>query len=168
MDWINGFNALVGDSVAHVGWAQMSLRAIIIFAYGLIITRLGAWRAFGRWSTPDIVVAIIVGANLSRALTAGAPLIATIVATTVFLGAWWLISFAASRSDWLDWLFKGQSMRLITDGSVDRDAMHKAVVSRRDLAEGLREKGVADPDRVVSAFLERNGSITVIREEDLK
>lgn len=168
MEWLDRFYMLIGESGGQIGWAEMAVRAVIVFLYGIVVTRIGVWRAFGRWSTPDIIVTIIVGSNLSRALTGPAPLFSTMVATTVFLIAWWLVSFAASRSDTLDWLFKGNAVRLVTDGTLDRDAMKKAVISKRDLDEGLREKGVGHVMRVVTAFLERNGSITVIREEDVK
>jgi uncharacterized membrane protein YcaP (DUF421 family) len=162
MHWI------FGASIIHVDWAQMSARAIVIFAYGLLATRIGAWRAFGQWSPPDILVAIIIGANLSRAITGNAPLVATVVATTVFIAAYWMVSAAASRSPWLDWLFKGSAVRLIRNGEIDDSCLRRAALSRRDLDEGLRQKGVAHPSRVVAAFLERNGSITVIREEDIR
>lgn len=168
MEWIDAFNGAIGHGGGQIGWSEMALRAVIVFLYGLIVTRIGVWRAFGRWSTPDIIVTIIVGSNLSRALTGSAPLVATLIATTVFLGAWWLVSFAASRSDRLDWLFKGSALRLIYNGVPDKDAMRGAVISKRDLEEGLREKGVHQPLRVVSAFLERNGSISVIRDEDVE
>lgn len=168
MEWMESFYIAIGEAGGDIGWAEMSVRAAVIFLYGIVVTRLGVWRAFGRWSTPDIIVTIIVGSNLSRALTGPAPLLSTIAATTAFLFLWWLVSFSASRSDTLDWLFKGSAMRLISDGAVNREAMHKAVVSNRDLLEGLRQKGVAQPERVVTAFLERNGSITVIRDEDVK
>lgn len=167
MDWIHGFYSAIGEAGGDIGWPEMSVRALVIFIYGLAVTRLGVWRAFGRWSTPDIIVTIIVGSNLSRALTGPAPLLSTIVATTAFLILWWLVSFAASRSDTLDWLFKGSAVALVTGGAIDEDAMRKAVVSKRDLLEGLRQNGVAQPIRVVTAFLERNGSITVTRDEDI-
>ncbi|HET7316268.1 MAG TPA: YetF domain-containing protein [Sphingomicrobium sp.] len=168
MDWIDIFYRSIGEAGVDPGWAQLSVRALIIFTYGLVATRVGAWRAFGRWSSPDIIVAIIIGANLSRALTANAPMVPTIVATTVFIAAYWLVSFAASRSDRLDRLLKGVPVPLIRSGMVDEAAMHRAVLSRRDLDEALRQKGVARDSLVAAALLERNGSITVIRDEDVK
>ena len=168
MELLNEFYVAIGEADGDIGWAEMSVRALVIFIYGLVITRLGAGRAFGRWSTPDIIVTIIVGSNLSRALTGPAPLISTIAATTVFIGAWWLVSFAASRSEKLDWLFKGHAIPLVVGGAVDTRAMRKGLVSKRDLDEGLRQKGVVQPGRIATALLERNGSITVIRDEDIK
>lgn len=57
---------------------------------------------------------------------------------------------------------------IIRDGTVDETALRRAVLSRRDLDEALREKGVAREGRVATALLERNGQITVIRHEDVK
>ncbi len=167
MEWIDKFYMAIGEGGGRIGPSEMAVRALIIFLFGVAATRIGAWRAFGRWSAPDIVVAIIVGSNLSRALTGPAPLFATIAATTVFLGAWWLVSFAASRSSALDWFFKGGPIKIVRNGKVDFAALRKALVSERDLHEGLRQKGVANTSHVVSAQVERNGSITVIRGEDI-
>ena len=167
MHWLGGLQAAIGSG-PHIGAAQMALRAVIVFIYGLVMTRLGAWRAFGRWSSPDIIVAIVVGANLSRTLTGTVPLVATLIATTVFIGAWWVVSFAASRSDRLDRLFKGAALPLVTKGRVDDSALRGAVMSRRDLDEGLRARGVVQLRRVGSAYLERNGLISVILAEDSK
>jgi uncharacterized membrane protein YcaP (DUF421 family) len=167
MEWLDRFYMAIGEGGGRIGPSEMAVRALVIFIFGVAATRVGAWRAFGRWSSPDIVVAIIVGSNLSRALTGPAPLFATIGATTVFLIAWWVVSFAASRSSTLDWLFKGGPIKIVSNGEIDSAALRKALVSERDLHEGLRQKGVATTAHVVSAQVERNGSITVIRGEDI-
>ncbi|CAN5181255.1 DUF421 domain-containing protein [soil metagenome] len=168
MEWFDSFYIAIGEAEGDIGWAEMSVRAVVIFIYGVIATRVGAWRAFGRWSSPDIIVAIIIGSNLSRALTGPAPLVSTILATTVFIAAYWLLSFAASRSPWLDWLFKGSPVTIISDGSVDHKALRRAVLIRRDLDEALRQKGISQDSRVATALLERNGSITVIRNQHIQ
>jgi uncharacterized membrane protein YcaP (DUF421 family) len=168
MNWIDIFYRSIGEGGVDPGWAQLSVRALIIFAYGLAITRAGAWRAFGRWSSPDILVAIIIGANLSRALTGNCPLVPTIAATTVLIAAYWLVSFLASRFETFDRVLKGVPVPIIKDGVVDGSAMRRSVLSRRDVEEALRQKGVAQESRVAAALLERNGSITVIRHEDVK
>jgi uncharacterized membrane protein YcaP (DUF421 family) len=168
MEWLDKFYMVIGEGGGRIGWSEMAVRALIIFLYGLVVTRVGVWRAFGRWSTPDIIVTIIVGSNLSRALTGPAPLFGTLFATTVFVAAWWAISFAASRSAALDWLFKGGPIKIVSNGKIDSAALRRALVSERDLHEGLRQKGVATTSNVVSAQVERNGSITVIRGEDVQ
>lgn len=69
----------------QVTWVQECARAALIFAYGLLLVRVAGRRAFARWSALDIVVAIIVGSNLSRSLTGSAPLFPTIAATALLM-----------------------------------------------------------------------------------
>ena len=52
--------------------AQESARAVLIFFYGLIMLRLSGRRTFAQMSAVDLVISIIVGSNLSRAMTGGA------------------------------------------------------------------------------------------------
>src|ERR1700744_6250912 len=63
--------------------AQEAARAVLIFAYGLLLLRLCGPRMFGHWSALDIVVSIIVGSALARAMTGSAPLVGTMVAAGV-------------------------------------------------------------------------------------
>lgn len=49
-------------------------RAVLIFAYGFAMVRVLGRRVFGKWAALDIIISIIVGSNLSRALTGSAPL----------------------------------------------------------------------------------------------
>jgi len=48
---------------------QECVRTVLVFAYGLLLVRLAGRRIFGKWSALDIIVSIMVGSNLSRALT---------------------------------------------------------------------------------------------------
>ena len=59
---------------AHLSWAQECARAVLVFAYGLLLVRVAGRRIFGKWSALDIIVSIVVGSNLSRALTGSAEL----------------------------------------------------------------------------------------------
>ncbi len=163
MEWLDPFYRLIGEAEGDIGWAEMTVRALIVFAYGILLTRIGGWRAFGKWSPPDIIVAVVVGSNLSRALTGPAPLVPTLVATTALFAAYWALSFASSRSDLVDRLVKGTARRLVSDGKLDRPAMAATAVSRRDVDEALRERGVAELAEVESAHLERSGKISVVR-----
>ena len=57
----------------HVSAAQECARAVIIFIYGVIAVRLAGRQIFAAWAAPDIIVAIIFGSTLSRALTGTRP-----------------------------------------------------------------------------------------------
>src|SRR5688500_11455069 len=67
---------LIGPDSAAITWWQMSVRAVIVFAFGILLVRLSGKRTFGKLSAFDIVLAIVVGSNLSRALHRQRPILA--------------------------------------------------------------------------------------------
>lgn len=76
----------------HPLWWQECARAALIFAYGLALVRIAGRRVFGKWSALDIIVSVIVGSNLSRALTGSAPLFGTLAATTLLMALHWVLA----------------------------------------------------------------------------
>src|ERR1700748_3461117 len=63
-------------------WQEVD-RAVLFFVYGLILLRLTGPRMFGHWSALDIVITIMVGSALARAMTGSAPLVGTMVAAAI-------------------------------------------------------------------------------------
>ncbi len=59
---------------------QECARAVVIFAFGLLLMRFSGRRIFAQWSALDIVVAFTAGSNLSRAITGPVPLFGTMAA----------------------------------------------------------------------------------------
>ena len=157
-------HAFIGTEGQDIGWLQMSLRATLIFVLGVLIVRFAATRAFGKWSALDIILAVIVGSNLSRALTGSAPFLPTLIATVLLVVLHGLLAMAAARWSWLSTLTKGASIPLVRDGQLDEAAMRRAGIGQGDLRMALRAACHNDLERVRSASLERNGDISVIGE----
>ncbi|HTH15610.1 MAG TPA: YetF domain-containing protein [Magnetospirillum sp.] len=145
-----------------VSWWQMSLRGITVFIYGLLLVRFPGQRIFGKSSAFDIVLAVLVGSNLSRALTGNSPFIATLAATTVIVMIHWGVAHLAAHSRVLSWLAKGAVVHLVTDGQPDRRRMARHGITDGDLEEAMRQFGVERLDQVKTACLERNGKISVV------
>ena len=162
MEWLNGLHDLVGREGEINAW-QMSARAAIIFFFGLVLLRFAHKRLLGKWSALDFVLAIIVGSNLSRTLTGGAPFAETLAATVVLVALHWVLCTLAARVPALGPLLKGSPARLIHDGVVDNAAMRRHAVGDHDLQEALRGAGVGDVAVVREAYLERSGEISVLR-----
>ena len=80
-------------------WWQMALRAAIVFLIMVVIVRLGGHRAFAEWSAFDIVVSIMLGSILSRAITGNAPFLGTLVAGFVLILCHRLVGLASQKSD---------------------------------------------------------------------
>jgi len=149
--------------LGHLTWWQECDRALVVFIYGLVIVRVAGRRVFGKWAALDIIVSVIVGSNLSRALTGQASLGGTLAATTALMVLHWLLAQAAARSAWLAGILEGTPIELGRGGSVDQAAMRRNSVSHRDLDEALRQSSVEDVSKTHRVVLEPSGKITVLK-----
>jgi uncharacterized membrane protein YcaP (DUF421 family) len=158
------FDAIFGVTPG-LGTGQVCARAVLIFVYGLALVRIAGRRVFGRWSALDIIVSIMIGSNLSRALTGNAPLLPTLAATTVLVLLHWLLSQAAARSRFISRIVEGRSIPLVRDGEVDTRAMKRHGVTDADLREALRGAGLERAEQVRLLALETSGRMSVLREK---
>jgi len=156
------FHGLIGAQGQDIDWAQMSLRALLIFLIGLAIMRFAAVRAFGKWTALDIILTVIVGSNLSRALTGSAPFWPTVVATLVLVMLHATLSHAVIRWPSLSSALKGRSVCLIEKGEVNEAALRRHGIGRGDLHMAIRARGLAELEDADVVYLERNGDISVI------
>jgi len=147
----------------HITWAQECTRAALIFVYGLAIVRLAGRRVFGKWAALDIVVSIIVGSNLSRALTGSAPLWGTLVATALLMVLHWLLAQGVARSKRVSQIVEGSAVELAREGTHDRSQILQHAISEGDLAEALRQAGVERVSDTRLIALEPSGKITVLK-----
>lgn len=164
MDWLS-LAAQLGGVKGELTWWQMSIRGVVVFAYGLILVRFPGQRIFGKSSAFDIVLAVLVGSNLSRALTGNAPFAATLAATTAIVLTHWLVAHLTTRSRRLSWLVKGAVVRIVAAGRMDRRLMRRHGLTEGDVEEAMRDAGIDRLDRVEEAYLERNGKVSVVPKQ---
>ncbi len=156
------FADIFGSSGPIIWWQECA-RAVLIFAYGLAVVRIAGRRVFGKWSALDIIVSVIVGSNLSRALTGSAALVGTLAATTLLMTLHWILAQLASRVRWVSSVVEGSPVHLARDGEALRDAMLRDAVSEYDLNEALRQSGVESVADTRLIVLEPSGKINVLK-----
>ncbi len=164
---MSGFEAIIGHGTAmQIAWWQMAIRAIIIFFYGLVLLRVAGRRAFGRQSALDIVLTVLIGSNLSRAMTGGSPFLPTMAGSAVLVLLYRLGIHVTQISDLAGFLVKGEHKILVRDGQPDRAAMRRVGVSHLDLLEAIRSEGCDSISNVHLATLERSGHVSVVKRKD--
>ena len=163
MEWTETLHEWIGRSGEQITWSQMSVRAVVIFLFGLVLVRAAGKRVFGKWTAVDIVLSIIIGSNLSRTLTGNAPFFPTLTATALLVVLHSALIMASVRWPALGHFVKGRGVRLVTDGEADRRAMRRHGIGEQDLEEALRDGGTDDLSAVRAAYLERNGDISVLK-----
>jgi len=152
-----------GRDVSDVNALQMALRTMIIYAVTLVLIRLGSKRFLSQATAFDVIVGIMLGSVMSRAINSSAPLIPTIGAGLVLIGLHWLFAMVAYRTDWFGSIVKGEPVLLIKDGQIQQQGVRQAGVSTNDLEQALRLVAQeTDPANVKLAYLERNGKISMV------
>lgn len=154
----------LGEGDPNAG--QMAVRAVATFVITVAIVRFGDRRMFGKGTVFDTVVAIMIGSVMSRAITDSSPILATWIAGLVLVLAHRILALLSFRLDWFGPLVKGNRLLLIKDGEVQQEGMQEGNVSWHDLEQALREQGnMTEPSNVEVAYLERDGSISVVPAE---
>lgn len=161
------FEIAFGSTAQDLTWWQMSLRAVVIFFLALLIIRIGNKRIFGKNSAFDIVLGVIYGSVLSRAITGNAPFWPTVGAAFTLVLLHKSLAALAYKHHSFGNLIKGNTSLLIKDGKVQQDNVRQNSITENDLLEALRGSGQeADVTSIKTAILERSGSISVIPKKE--
>ncbi|MFN3651258.1 MAG: DUF421 domain-containing protein [Armatimonadota bacterium] len=164
-EWLEALLGLSRD-VEQVNAAQMTLRAVVVYAFTLAIVRLGSKRFLGKGTAFDIILGIMIGSIMSRAINGSAPFVPTLVAGTALIGMHWGLAALSYYMDWFGPLVKGHPVLLIENGTIRREGLREASLSEKDLQEAMRLQAKrTDAEGIRLAYLERDGSISVIPED---
>lgn len=148
-------------------WWQMSLRAISAFVIALIILRIGSVRIFGKNTAFDIVLGIIYGSLLSRAITGNSPYVPTIVAALVLVVLHRGLAALAYQTNFgIGNFIKGKPRTLVKNGELQLKELKRCHITKNDLLEALRNSGCDDGlESIKTAYLERSGDISIILKD---
>ena len=156
----------IGIGIDDLAVWQMALRALIIYVVAIMLVRFGDKRFMGKNTAFDVILGIIIGSVLSRAITGNAPFFQTIGAGATLVGLHWLFAVTSYHSDWFGKFVKGGERLIIKDGEIQWENMSRSHISMKDLVSALYSEGkVTEPDEVKIARLERSGDISVIPRE---
>jgi uncharacterized membrane protein YcaP (DUF421 family) len=152
----------------HLDIAQECARAVLIFCYGLVMLRLSGRRTFGHWSALDVVMSIIAGSALSRAMTGGAPLPGTLAAVAVLSLLHLLVAYGVAGSKTLSRIIEGAPVTLTRDGVLSRKLRLWHAISDTDIGEAMRRhqlEGLEEMGEVREMTLEVNGRLSILKKK---
>src|SRR5215212_5523194 len=164
MDEIEGLLGLLlglGIDNKEINALQMGLRAVLVYVVTVLMVRLAKKRFMGRASAFDVILGIMLGSIVSRAVTGNAPVLSALVAAAALLLMHGMFSGIAMGWHGFGALIKGHPLLLVRDGQIDWAALRTAHMTEHDLWEDLRSKGVTDLKHVAEARLERSGQVSV-------
>ncbi len=148
-------------------WLEKILRPILVYTALLLAFRVLSKRDLTQNTTFDLLIVLLLSNIVQNALIgednsilgslAGA---ATLLLMSTGLNRWTAKSLKARR------VLEGQPVLLVHNGKLLEDNLKKYAVSRPDLNGGLRAQNMITLDDVRYAFLELDGTISVIRKSE--
>lgn len=157
---------VLGLDVGDLTLWHMAIRAAVVYVAAILMMRLGKKRFRGENTAFDLILGIILGSVVSRAITGQSPFFPTLGAAFVLVGLHWLFSWLSFHFDSFGTFVKGNHRTLIRGGEILWDEMQASHITENDLLGALRsEANVADPHLIEEARLERSGNISVIPKD---
>ena len=157
---------LIGVVPEDITIWQMALRAAIIYVTAITLVRLGDKRFMGKNTAFDVILGIILGSVLSRAITGNSGFLQTIGAGAFLVALHWTLSVITFRFNRLSTFIKGNDRKLVENGEIIWENMRKSHIGENDLMSALRSNGqILDISEVKVAHFERSGDISVIRKK---
>jgi uncharacterized membrane protein YcaP (DUF421 family) len=142
---------------------QMTARAILMFFITLSLIRLGGVRIFGKRGSFDNIIAVMMGALLSRGVTGASPFLGVVAATTAMVIIHRVLGASAVRNKIIERFVKGRKVILFKDGKLLHNNLMRACMSLNDILESLRLETKQDSlDKVEVVTMETNGRISFI------
>jgi uncharacterized membrane protein YcaP (DUF421 family) len=163
---LEGMRDLIGVAPEDLTAWQVALRAAIIYITAITLVRLGDKRFMGKNTAFDVILGIILGSVLSRAITGNADFWQTIGAGAILVALHWTLSWLTFHFSRISTFIKGGDRVLVENGEIIWENMHRSHIGENDLMSALRTHGqVLDVSKVKVAHFERNGDISVIPKE---
>lgn len=160
--WAIGIDRAFGELSV---W-QVILRTVVVYLTALVLIRIGKRRFMGDYSAIDILLGFVLGSVLARGVTGAISIFNMLVVVVMLLGLHWLFAALSFYWPWFERAIETSPRKLIENGKVIDEAVRKSKITNDELAQALREQGqVEDVTEVKTAYLERDGSITVIPKE---
>ena len=149
----------------HVG--EKVLRAIVVYAFLVVVLRVVGKRELGQQNTLDLVVLLLVANAVQNAIIgvdnsfSGASIS---VVTLVVLNE--SLNRVVYFSDRLARIVEGAEAYLIRDGKPVQRALFRAGISLPQLRSLARRQGYVDLAEVHTAILEANGVVSMFKKDE--
>lgn len=143
---------------------DLVLRAIVVFAFVLLLTRIIGKRELGSLQPFDLILLIVLGDALQQGLTqddyslTGAILVVGTIAVLQVCVSWLSYRFPRSRP-----ILEGEPLVVVQDGKVIERNLKRERLTVEEIQEAARKQQIAHLAEVRFAVLETDGEISFIK-----
>ena len=147
----------------------IALRTAVVYAVVLAGMRLSGKREVGQMTPFDLTLLLLLSNSVQNAMTGpDNSLLGGVVAAATLLLLNYILADVSGVNRRFRKFIQGQPSLLIHDGQIIEAHMAKEHVSMDELHRALREHGIADYHQVALGVLEVDGSISLLKYEEIK
>jgi uncharacterized membrane protein YcaP (DUF421 family) len=162
LDWQTMF---FGDA-PPIFLVEIVVRTFTIYAYSLLLIRWIGGRGIAQMSVVEFLLVVALGSAVGDAMFyPDVPLVHAMLVITIVVVINKLIDIGMMISPQIRRVFTGQTVMLVDHGRIDLCALRYLKLSREELFEGLRDRGIRNLGRVERAFLETGGHFSVFQRK---
>lgn len=142
------------------------LRTTLCYVGILVLLRLAGKREIGQITTFDVVVLLMIGNAVQNAMV-GTDYSVTggLIAAVILVFANYLTASFGLHSPLFERAVRGEPTLLISHGAFIQSNLRREGVDPDEVLASMREHGIDNISRVKSAWLEIDGSISIVPEE---
>ena len=149
--------------------ADIVFRSAVIYAFVLAGLRLTGKREAGQLTPFDLVLLLLISNAVQNAMVGPSTSLAGgLVAAATLLVMNLIVARLVLRGGKVATALHGSPTMLILDGRLIPEHLKREGLTPEDVNQALREHGVGEVSDVHMAVLEVDGSISVLRNEDVK
>lgn len=142
------------------------IRASAVYLSLVVMFRLVLNRQTGSIGLPDVMLVVLVSECVSASISVEAKSVSNGLSAVLALLFWnFLLDLLAYRWVWLRRLLEPEPCLIVQDGQPVRENLNRERISDDELAAQLREQGIDDVKNVKVAYIESEGTVSVIPKE---
>jgi uncharacterized membrane protein YcaP (DUF421 family) len=144
---------------------DIGVRAIAIFFFILLLTRVIGRRELSSLAPFDLILLIVLGDSLQQGLTQDDySVTGALIAVTTIAVLQRVVSYVSFRFGAMRRILEGEPVVIVQDGRVIEPNLRRERLTPDDVAEEARAHQIDSLDSVKWAVLEPNGSISFIQK----
>ncbi len=159
---------ILGSDPKNYTILQVALRALITYAFTVLIVKIGHKRFLGQTTVFDTVLGFILGSVMSRAINGQANFISTMAAGLFLIGIHWIAGWLGMRFKPFERLLKGEPHLLFHNNTLHDNELKKHLIGEEEIKQYMRDTANLDSfDDVKTATLERSGRISIVKKRQV-
>jgi uncharacterized membrane protein YcaP (DUF421 family) len=145
---------------------ELLLRGTLIYWFLFALFRFVMHRDVGSLALADVLVLVLIADAAQNAMAGGYESVTDgMILITTIVGWNYALDWASFRFEAVRRFAEPPALLLVKRGRVLRHNLRKEMMTPEDLMSKLREHGVDDLAQVRKAFMEGDGTFTVLRDE---